>query len=653
VLRLIYGNDKRNPSRTFDLAYRADGHIYLSSEGFTPNSSPQIELWSGESIRFEGEKKFAESRGNSKLTVNYDLVSGSMMGLFELQRQINQFLLEANLYNVRGIGERVWLEYRWADNLSSLPTPTFGQLSHYYEVFSGNAPQWPGGLHKSGMLASGNIEKAILNLTCSAYPEGLPQQVATAAGAVSDHAKGVLVASGSSSKLHYPAYTSSGLTGQFAVTGWFSLNATWASGNKDIFDYYANASNRIRIIYDASNTRFTITKIVSGTTYTTNSSSFSIANGANVSVILVQDSTTLRLYANGSQIASVTAAATMTDGGTIALGCPATGTIDGVDVILDGWRIFDEAITATQAGSLYAAEYQIKNRGGKVGPPPYSLSPDGDNIVDNYDNGAGTILNYLVLGGIAGDVPSKLTIRFNPLDLGSQIGADKIVYVGIRPSQATFAPADYNFYYYYGLVNTIYAGTQTFSPGTFIVTDVLPGRYKVVASIVTSSGVKLRPFYNLSNTAAGKVYGAYITVGANANYAIMDCGDLFISRHQTPVTSFAYGLETTGTSYGFGLLYLWLIPEPMQISQSATGAWLINATQPAIVDSAAYVFDTSTLSERYHLIKNGDIQLTPGQYNYLFFLAMYDSGLTYVQSSTMQIKTYVTPRYLLPGGMVS
>lgn len=648
VLRLIYGNNKRNPLRTLDLAESAEGHIFLQSGGFAPESGELNELWSGASIRFDGQKKLAESRDNSRLSIVYDLASGSQAGLSHLQRKINRFFLEAKIYHTQHRqNERVWLEYRWSDSLARLPRPTFGQLSYYYEIYTAKAPKWPAELHNN-MLLTGNVLGVTLEVTGSPAPEGVPQQAGRAGGTITLHDKGILIASGASSQLHWPGYTPSGLTGEFTVTGWFTLNAAWSSGTKDIFDYYVNASNRIRLQYDVGNSRFVITKIVGGTTFTANSSVFAIASGDDVHVQLVQDATTLRLYVNGTQIASVTATATMTDGGLIALGCPAAGTIDGVDVILDGWRILPDDLTSSQAAQVYAAELPVKQDGGQVGPPPYLWTKDNDNTVDNYNDL--TRDNWAIIGGVGGDIEAEIEIRVTPTTITAQQRNDKTFWMGVISSYTKSVP---DYLISYGGGYSSYSGPNYFgSTGINASDGLMRGRYRVLAYVRTNGNATLRPYYYFNSSFTAYNFGKETKPSASASLSVLDLGTLVISTSgDTQPNVLGWGIEARGASYSIAITAIWLIPEDVKVSQAENG--FSNLVYPLIIPNGgvAYVQNNSNYGYEYIFTKTGELRVKPWRYNYLFLSMQHEAGAIDFNDSFL-LDAYITPRFILPGGMV-
>lgn len=673
VLRLIYGNDRRNPIRTLDLAQTAPGAIRLMAGGFAPGAGERTQLWSGESIRFDGQDLLEESLKNSELAITYALKTGGGSGkgsgaaLSYFQRKVSRFFKEAKQHQTSGQNHTVWLEYRWSDGLNDLASPTFGQLSGYYEVLSATAPKWPDSLHNDIQdLSQGLIAGVVMEITGSPAPLGLKQRAATAGGSISLHDKGVLIASGASSRMHWPAYAATGLTGQFHITGWITLNATWGSGTKDVFDYYVSASNRIRIIYDAGNNRWTITKIVGGVTFTTNSSSDAVANGDDVHLQLVQDATTLYLYVDGILAASVAATATMTDAGLIALGCPGTGTIDGVDVILDGWRIMPAAITSTQALALYEAELPIKQDGGQVGPPPYWWTRDGDGQVDNADDTSRD--NWGIIGGVGGDIEALTEIRVAP----TINYASNAFWLGVKAQDSTFTPTSY---IYFESTNEVVDANQSgggyetktgtsisfTSTKSSLATNLLFNRYSALVRIFATNGLtfNLTPGFNFATSGEATFWGRERSYTGIGKWQVVDLGDLFIEDdaamlEESGSASLTFFLRLTAlTSQTLRLDYAQLLPSPY-VKVSSSGIPTITGAIPLIVENdQAYLYDLASNHLVEHMNYQGEaLVATPAKYNYLFLAQSQVNDDTSI-SRTATLTIYITPRYLLPGGMVA
>jgi hypothetical protein len=189
VLRLLQG-DKRNPTRVLDFT-QAGGKIRLAAGGFAPAPGKQTVLWSGQTLRSDGQQRLDSSRDNAELTLTYNLVEGgSAAELDWLQRQIDRFFFEAGLYEEKREGEPVWLEYCWPDGLEDLPAPSIGQLRRYPRVLQGE-PVWPRNVHT--WLRAGAIEGIVANLVCGPVADGLKQKGLNASGQTEMTSRGVVV----------------------------------------------------------------------------------------------------------------------------------------------------------------------------------------------------------------------------------------------------------------------------------------------------------------------------------------------------------------------------------------------------------------------------------------------------------------------------
>lgn len=674
MLRLHYGNDKRNPIRSLDLAQTAPGAIRLLAGGFAPGAGELNELWSGNSVRFDGQKKLRDSRQNSKLAITYVLkTGGSQAALGYFQRQVNRFFLEARQYQVKyKQGHTVWLEYRWSDGLSSFPTPTFGQLSGYYEIYSAKTPKWPDSLHDrwDGLL-QGLIDGIQIELTASPAPEGLEQQAAQAGGTIALHSKGVQISSGASSKLHWPSYSITGLTQNFTVTMWATLSAA-PSGNMTFFGYYVDANNQMSVVYNTSATRWQISKTVGGVTVSANSSSDTIANGDDVHLCLVQDGTTLRLYVNGVSAASVTATNSMTDSGLISFGCPATGTVDGINVILDGCRIMPDDISSAEAATLYEVELPIKQDGGQVGAPPYFWTKDGDNVLDNVDDTNRD--NWGIIGGVSGDLEADTRIG---VVWTSAYARD--IWIGMKSQDSTFTPSSYLWNELTGLTNTADSsfsggsytsgsfatqGAQLSAVKTGLTSTLLYGRYQVLTLVGSTNSTNVRYWWKFG--AASTNDDAH-NIGDDVSYSIdltsgfqlLSLGDAFIesSRYTAPtgyeISAYLELVDDISDVISWTARgdFIFLLPWPYARIVDTQSSWS-GATDPyslSIEGTRAYTTDTGA-----DFAYIGDpIRPHPGKYNYLFLMQVENALNEFQPADTATISVWVTPRFTLPGGMVA
>jgi hypothetical protein len=216
VLRLLQG-DKRNPSRVLDFT-QAGGKIRLAAGGFAPAPGKQTVLWSGQTLRSDGQQRLDSSRDNAEFTLTYNfLEAGSAAELDWLQREISRFFYEAGLYEEKRQGKPVWLEYCWPDGLESLPAPTFGQLRRYLRVLWGE-PAWPANLHT--WLRAGAIEGIVASLVCRPAADGLRQKALNVSGQIEMTPRGVLVTRATVNRCTNP-----GFGHQTWNTGWTASDA--------------------------------------------------------------------------------------------------------------------------------------------------------------------------------------------------------------------------------------------------------------------------------------------------------------------------------------------------------------------------------------------------------------------------------------------
>lgn len=260
VLKLLYGDDKRHPLRRLNLAEDdANGSIFLREGGFSPAAGQQTVLYDSPNIHRDGERRLAASRRNAQFSITYDLQGGSVAELGELQRRINRFKLEVMSRHEAGEGQKVWLEYRWPDNLASVPAPVWGQLSHYLEVLDLEA-RWPGDLH-SGSLLTGNIEGIAADLVCRPYAEGLAQKAFFTNAAVVRDAYGLQIQRNYYGDNHCPNPSFGHSTWN---TGWSASNSLLLATRSTKDGCYRSLGSAARLANRDSSTAHTYTTPCTG-----------------------------------------------------------------------------------------------------------------------------------------------------------------------------------------------------------------------------------------------------------------------------------------------------------------------------------------------------------------------------------------------------
>lgn len=843
VVRLLRG-DKRNPTRTLDLASGlSTGSIFLRTGGFSPGPGPQHITWSGRSGRRHGQRRISSSRDNVQLSLTVDLTSTTSAGLGHLARKIQQFFLEARLYEEEAEGEKVWLEYRWQDGLDALPAPAFGQFSHYLRVLDGQVPSWPGELH-NGALVAGNIEGVVAELTCAPFAEGLQQRAADKCdGPIELTDNGVLVhfynsalthdnwstnpsfghgtwnngwsvsnadlniinetradfvrslgsgahlvnistsvqqfyqaltlgtgpwnvscyvriasgsaptssdmeiyinnsaetttfvqiddtdwylayaqANGSAGSVNYGVEVKAGrevwiddfqiglrspldapwpfvagyklgcawsgtahasytdcaeptlrwtlddeLAGEFTAAGWWT--PLWAVADIRILEfgvveYYVDANNYWVVHFDDSNTRFEIEGQRDSVAFSANGSTQSFSYGDHIHIAVRQDTTTLKVYINGSEDISATTAVGMLEGGIFQLGTSQDANYYPSMAAVDGWHIWREALTATQVDALYDSEKPIKDDYGLVGVPPFLWTKDGDGVLDNVDDTNRD--NWGVVGGIAGDVEAVAEYHIDPT-----AGSPPQVYWLGRKATDEMIDAGIFWLELQGTVDANSSGGEyeEIAAGTsdeyFGLSDhitayrkYLPGRYQYLSRFyVATNTVDVYPAWDVGAIHSDLVHkGDVVSVATNASFLFRDFGDMtfrFPTGKDMPGTGrFLLFVDRTATATVRGD-FVMMLPHPCVRASALVSMSFTVGDVLVITDDEAYVYQSPDGYIYYWLERRGDpVTLVPGKYNYIW-LIQGEEGETYDVTETAEVKVFVTPRWLLPGGPVA
>jgi hypothetical protein len=266
VLRLIYAKNPRNPKRTLDLAGTTNSdNIFLTTGGLSANAGRKNVQYQDMSIFKDGATRTdMANRANMEFSITYDLLlGGSTAELAELQREIDEFIKWTDIENQREGDNSIWLEYRWVDDLSSLPAPRFGQLSTYLRILDIETVQ--GSRIQSGSLRVGCIENVVANIVADPYPVGLPQRAMNVQGFYTLARPGIFIGSGFTQ-----ANMFANSSFEQGATGW-----TAGGGDLDVIveqrdGYIYSFGNSIRLINKASVTQINFVRSVNltiGTTY--------------------------------------------------------------------------------------------------------------------------------------------------------------------------------------------------------------------------------------------------------------------------------------------------------------------------------------------------------------------------------------------------
>jgi hypothetical protein len=237
LLRLIRGS-KRNPKPADILDLNQDlttGKVWLVEDGFNPGPGPQDILWSGRSIRFDGEQRRKSSRSNAKLKLTYHINAGSHPEMSQVQRDIATIQTNIEDFEENSQGKKIYLEFRLDDGLTSVPAPVFGQWSHYYHVLDIDTP----GVDLNSIMLGSYDVQYVARLTCGPYTEGLEQQASDAAGPLVMRNDGLLCAPSTTNNFTNPSF------------GHATYDNGWTSSDADLTAVQETDADRTRSLESA------------------------------------------------------------------------------------------------------------------------------------------------------------------------------------------------------------------------------------------------------------------------------------------------------------------------------------------------------------------------------------------------------------------
>lgn len=585
LLRLIRG-DKRNPTDSLNLNDGAARRLRFS--GFQPEAGEAALIWSGRNPGRDGQAFISGSRDNAVLSLVYDLLGDSPAHLMQLQRDVNRFLLRAG-------SEKVWLEYNWLDTVET--APALGQWSSYIEVRAVAGIDWPQDLH-SPFLDTGIIEGVGLRLICGSYIEGLRNKAL-------DNS--------------YQLALSDEFAADFGGIGWVILD----SGDFTAWEAAKDASNGVKIWWDASESAFVLTTTVGGVATDISGNAQSLSVGEAVHLALVNDADGgLTLYVNGEP--------DITTGG-LSLGSGGTLTVDSS---LTGWRVWAESLTADQVGEIYEAEA--------------SAAADLDGPVWLYDSGS----NWGYIEGVSGDAPALAEWHLSP----ATTAPSRVYWLGRKAVDGIITPTDAFIFDFNETTTTSGSGADSHDfDDTLAEAEAVAGRVQVLARLrITNAAGDVYPYYQLGTSTA--VRGDEQQISGDADYLIRDLGELFVRWPQAEApSSLTFGAvvtETEATALSLGLQECWLLPYPLvRVECEAASYTAVSGDELVITDREAWA-QASDGSQKYRFLHRGDlVTLEPGRRNYVVVVPA-EEGETYT-AQTVGLACYVTPRWMLGGGPVS
>lgn len=457
------------------------------------------------------------------------------------------------------------------------------------------------------------------------------------------------------------------LSGEFVMMFWGAplWGATNISGNATIMTYEIAADNFSLNFLDAGNV-WSFTGSVGGTSPSISSGAQTHTYGTPIHFAIHQDvsAANYKLYINGALAGtSGTIAPIINGGGTLYLGGITNQPFNGW---IDGLRIFKGELSATQIAAFYTAELPVKTAAAKaLGGIPYLWTKDGDGVLDAVDDTNRD--NFCIIGNISGDEAALTEWR---IQLPTST-PPRCVWLGRKAVGSGFEAAllwlEHQGTADGGTSGGEYAATTSAANMTLIDTittaDIhnFRGRYKYIGHFyVTTNNVTVKPAFHWN--AASQVpatFGDSVTIATNAAMLLRDFGELNIfyndKRSIKPTTIVVYLSVTpvTGTSTVW-LDFVQLLPYPNARIQATDTSISISAGDIlAINGTEAYIYRASTNAHLYDCEYRGDpVDVLPNKYNYIFFLPG-EEGTAYDITDTGTFTVYVTPRWLLPGGMVA
>ena len=638
ILRLQTG-DKRSPTRQLLLSDgTSDGNIYIHTGGFSPGPGVISVQMSGRTIRADGQDRVSSSRDNIQMSILYDMRGDTYAELQYLQDQILQYFEEAKEYHERGVGEKVYLYYRWSTPaMDDIPIPTWGQFGYFFEVIVGEA-SWPSALH-TGQLVSGNIESATLDLTCGPYPEGLDQWVFNADGIPDDDADVELTYDLSSNEFD----------GDFTLCGWIEHRES----DYYVFEAYQDAADWINIFWDESDSRYELNSRVTSVTTTTNGSSQTLSAGDLVHVCLVGNNGGVdNWYVNGT---AQTNGSSSQDWGSVEFtlaSATSAGGVTGNANELDAWKLFDDALTADEVSGIYNQELPIKSqtRGNKlISPPVWLKTRSGDGVFENVDGvvSAAAKDNWGVLGGVPGHVEAKVKWEIDP---GSTT-PDRTFYLGRQAVQSTFTPNGVLWHDYSGTSDSgnssgdayeQIAGSDLVDFDATFNAAPISNQFQVFGRIEAPNGFVFRPYYQVGSAATNtKIKGDRVTASDMDDFYLVDFGRINCDWSQLQTNGAAkFGLTGKPNIRSFPrddeMFVYWKLNEASGTRSASVGSYDLtdNGTTPnrtgKLTDAAdfngssQYLNNTSsdfnfdgsfTITGWYLLDTKASLQFLGGKYN--------------------------------------
>lgn len=654
VLRFLQGFDLRNPTRTLDIIgpVTATTRIGLASNSFGPGPGKANVQWSGQNPRRDGQRPTGSSRDNIELPLKLVLSGESQTDIDVLQRKINSFLRDCQLFEEDAQGEPVWMFILFgeAGGLEELRTPVMGQFGRYLRLLRGDPTGWPETTWRT--IVGGKVDGFELALVCEPFYYGLPEQAWSAVGDITIQPDGVCVGDGESDNWLRRTLTTE-LSADFTIIGWAKFQIAGIS-DQTILHYYVDANNQLLLIYDLSEDEFNLTLTVGGDSITcTLSEPDPQAGSGNFHFWISYLYTTgeLRLTANNGTADDATDGdlGALPADGILALGSTATGDGDATGFALDGWRIFDFVLGDTEESNIrttiYNAELPVRENltldpddpdvnARWIGPPVYWLTTAGDDVLTNPGFG--------VLGGVGGDVDAL--VKWHVTQDGEDPTLDTI-WLARKASVDVIDPMDT---FYLDISIEDFSEDVGVFGGGVSDDDLYRGEVQILCTYKTTpEDVTLYAYLNLG----GIEYRADdVLASAGSDVLLYDLGDIFLNWPEGVSIEGALGvkvLATADTATSMTIGFILAMPYPL-------GRAIPVGEGPFSGEGGVYITqdDAYMTSFLYPFDVRGDVPTAePNKYNYIILLVGSELGEVDTET-TWQVTATVTPRWLLPGGLV-
>ena len=186
--------------------------------------------------------------------------------------------------------------------------------------------------------------------------------------------------------------------------------------------------------------------------------------------------------------------------------------------------------------------------------------------------------------------------------------------------------------------------------------EQIEGRYACLLfarNTVLGSSATVKPGITFSNNVNQPgIVGDGVTIGYNSNFwKLYELGEIYIRpKNRDSATSGIIFVEFTNITGNpsFDLDFMLLLSWPyMGLKKSAS-----ESSVTYILNDQPYGYSDAGIIS-YPEVVGTPVALVPGQYNHIFFVPHVESVAASPFNGSLFPDLYVTPRFLLPGGMIA